>query len=56
MAHIKIPRPDSSDLSGVSSTQNYIERLINELEYILRNLDEDNMTEQYKKKHPEEGN
>lgn len=56
MASVKIPRPDQSDLGGASSTQKYIERLIDELEYILQNIDEDNFTESYRKKNKEKNN
>lgn len=50
MSQVNLPTPDEKDLSGVSNLKSYLERLVQELEYNLENVDEDNMTESFKKK------
>ena len=53
MANVKLDRPSPEDLGGLSKTMEYFEKLISELEYILENLDEENMTERYNRLHKE---
>lgn len=48
MANIKLDRPGDSDLS--SGLKNYLNKLIDQLEYVLENIDEENITDSYKKK------
>lgn len=52
MSTVNIPRPDPKDLAGDSALQNYLDRVFKELEHVLSNLDEENMTELYRKEHP----
>lgn len=48
MANIKLERPTENDTSV--GLINYMNRLLDQLEYVLQNIDDENITDSYKKK------
>lgn len=50
MANVHLERPEKEELKDAEKTYTYINRLLDEMEYALENLDEDNLTERFKKK------
>jgi len=48
MSQVRLPRPDENDLTEVSNLKSYFEKLIEELEYNLENIDQDNLTDKFK--------
>lgn len=54
MAGVNFERPKQADLTTPQSTIDYFERLLSEMEYVLQNLDEDNMTSHYNETHKED--
>lgn len=48
MANIKLDRPTGADASV--GFVDYMNRLLDQIEYVLQNIDDENITESYKKK------